>query len=65
MCILPKSAIIKYRCKPYKRIGNLIRDSKVKPSVMLHCNVYNIDFLSKDATYASISERYITKAMLR
>lgn len=49
-------ARVKYRCKPYKRIGNLIRNSKAKPSVMLHCEVCNTDFLSKDATYASISE---------
>lgn len=49
-------ARIKYRCKPYKRIGNLIRRDKSKPSVKLYCKVCNTNFLSKDAAYTSTSE---------
>lgn len=48
-------ARIKYRDKPYKRIGELVKKHNTKPGVKLKCDICDTVFECEDATYVSTS----------
>lgn len=46
---------IKYRDKPYKRIGELVQKHNAKPGVKLKCDICDTVFECEDAAYVSTS----------